>query len=156
MGRDSESGLITGERLLDDVDRMIADAVRFGRPLSVAVAGLSAEGGPPDAADILRVAGLIQSGVRTCDLAGRLDDGMFLLALSGTPARAAVTPLTRLQQEVAELAPATSGGLRVAVGVAALSGLMSMEELVVRAIGLSDQAQQRGPGMMCLDPEPAR
>ena len=155
VGRDTESGLITGERLLEDVDRMIADAVRFGRSMSLAVACLDGDDTAPDSDDVVRVADVLQSGIRTCDLAGRMDDGAFMLVLTATNLSAAVTPLTRLQQAVVALPSPQAGQLQLAVGVASLNGLMSVEDLVVRAIGLADQATEWGPSMMCLDPQPS-
>jgi diguanylate cyclase (GGDEF)-like protein len=153
--RDPLTGLVTGERLLEDIDRMIADAVRFRRPLTVAavqvddVDGLLADGGRP-ALDCVQVhlAGVIGSMVRATDLVGRLDDGQFLIAMTATTPEAALLPVQRMQAAVDATpvaAAAVTRAVSVSVGLAGLRGLMAVDELVWAAVRVVGEAAADGP-----------
>ncbi len=148
--RDPLTGLVSGERLLEDIDRMIADAVRFHRPLTVAVVTIDDADGLLDrigqaGMDCVhaQVAGLVIDGLRTTDLVGRLSEGQLVLAMTATTPQAALLPIRRLQEAVRSAPSATPLSrqpVTVSVGVCELTGLMAVDELVWSAMKAAEEA----------------
>lgn len=149
--RDDLTGLPCGERLLEEVDRFLADAIRFRRPLTVALAelddvdvsGQALDAGLADA-HLLHTAGLMSQCLRTSDVLGRLDGRQLLVVMPGTAADAARQAVRRIQARLAEV-PMHGVGLQLSVGMAALSGLMAVDELVFEADSALHTARAAGP-----------
>ncbi|WP_157965541.1 GGDEF domain-containing protein [Euzebya rosea] len=163
--RDPLTGLPVGEPLLQAADRVLADAIRFGRPLTVGlleVHGLDgvrgAHGDGVGDGVMIHVTGLLVACLRTSDLLGRLGGDQLLVAMPGTDATSAMHAARRIQDAL-QARPCTVGevvrSLEVTVGLAALSGLMAVDELVFRADAALATARTKGPSGLHLMPEPA-
>jgi diguanylate cyclase (GGDEF)-like protein len=157
--REPVTGLMTGELLLEGIDRMIADAVRFGRPLTVAVAHVDGADEVrrtlgPAALDrvLVQVTRLMLADLRTCDLIGRLDAGQLMMVLSATSIQSAMLPLRRLQQAVRSAAPPSpvSPPTTLSVGLCGLQGLMSVDEMVYDAIRAARKAAAGGGDVVAI------
>ena len=155
--RDPLTGLAMGERLLEDTDTFIADAVRFGRPLTVAIADIDGFGklntdrGPALADAILvHIAGRLEEELRSSDLVGRLGSDEFLMVMPGTGADHALIAVRRIQERLQRLPYALPDGRRIhasiCVGVAGLQGLMAVDELVFEADKALERARRQGRG----------
>ena len=123
---------------------MIANAVRHGQPLSLALADLDRFKAVNDRARPRRRRRravplrrrLVGEAVRQGDLFGRLGGEEFVLLLVNTPGEAAVAVIDRLRREVATQTLATEPPLTVTTsfGVAELlPGETSLDALIARA-----------------------
>ncbi len=148
-GDDPTTGLPVAERLLEIVDTFVADAIRFGRPLTVALVTVDGVEGAEEATVerlVLGVARLLQKGVRTSDIMGRLGN-QLLIAMPGTSGAQALRAVQRLQAVV----PGSGASPVVTVGLATLRGLMSVDELVFTADRACQAALAQGPGGVLLE-----
>ena len=163
--QDPLTGLPVGEPLLQAADRVLADAIRFGRPLTMGLLevhgldGLRATHGDGVGDGVMiHVTGLLVACLRTSDLLGRLAGDQLLVAMPGTDAASAMHAARRIQDALHEQpcavgeAPRT---LEVTIGLAALAGLMAVDELVFRADSALMAARVKGPSGLHLMPEPA-
>ena len=155
--RDPLTGLWSAPVLLERVGDLVADAVRYHRPLSVCVVDLdgfgrlNAERGPAVAdAVLVHLVGVVQQQLRAGDLLGRWGPDELLLALVGTPADNVRVLIERLQAAMRVFPFALGEGRRLHVsacfGIAGLEGLQTPEELVAAAEGALDRARLRGRG----------
>lgn len=149
--RDPLTGLPSGESLLAEVDRFLADAIRFTRAFSVGLVqidGLQAcrirEGSAVADSMVIHVAGVMGECLRTSDLLGRLDDDQMLIAMPGTDVGSAHMAVDRISQQL-RATPCRIGHrdrqISATVGLASLFGLMSVDELVYRADTALREAQ---------------
>lgn len=153
---DPLTGLPHGERLLEEVDRHLADAIRFARSFSVAVVEvegldqLRADRGDAIADSwLIHVSGVMTSCLRAADLLGRLVDGQFLIAMPGTDGRSATLAAQRIQGRL-DHEPYKGQRIVVSIGVAPLRGLMSVDELVFTADNALGVARSKGAGALHL------
>lgn len=165
--RDPLTGLVMGERLLEDTDNFLADAIRFGRPMTVAVADvdgftrINAERGPAMAdAILIHIAGLLEEELRASDLVGRLGDDEFLMVMPGTGQDHATIAVRRIQHRLQRTPYPLPDGRRihasVSVGIAGLEGLMAVDELVFQAHKALSVARTSGRGRYHLAGGPGR
>lgn len=156
--RDSLTGLPVGEQLLQDVDRFLADAIRFNRPLSVALVTIdgldevrAARGDGVGDSVLIHAAGLLGQVLRTSDVLGRLGGDQLLLAMPGTDAEPAAQAARRIQAHLAQSPYVSSAGrfaVDATIGLSSLSGLMAVDELVFQADGALAEAVRRGPAAL--------
>ena len=139
--QDPLTGLPVGEPLLQAADRVRAthgDGVGDGV--------------------MIHVTGLLVACLRTSDLLGRLAGDQLLVAMPGTDAASAMHAARRIQDALHEQPCAVgeaSRTLEVTIGLAALAGLMAVDELVFRADSALMAARVKGPSGLHLMPEPA-
>lgn len=164
--RDPLTGLVMGERLLEDADTFLADAVRFGRPLTVAVADvddfarINAARGPAVADAILvHIAQVLQQQLRASDMVGRLGGDEFLMIMPGTGPDPALIAVRRIQERLQRNPCTTGDGRRIhasiSVGIAGLRGLMAIDELVLQADQAMEAARRCGRGCCRLADGPS-
>lgn len=156
--RDSLTGLPFGEQLLQEVDRFVADAIRFHRPLTVAlvaVDGLSevraARGDGIGDSLLIHAAGLLSQCLRTSDILGRLGADQLLVAMPGTDAEPAAHAARRIQAHLAQTPYESAVGsfaVAATIGLSSLIGLMAVDELVFQADGALNEAARRGPAAL--------
>lgn len=158
VAEEPQAGVAAGEQLLHEVDTFVADAIRFGRPLSLAmvqvegVAGCRTQGADDQAEQLLdKVVRLLQDAVRTSDVLGRLEDHL-VIAMPGTDGRHASRAVRRLQAGLTARRHAVEGApVQLTVGLSVLRGLMSVDELVFNADVALAEARDRSPGAVVVD-----
>jgi two-component system cell cycle response regulator len=103
---------------------------------------------------IIREVGLIlQGGIRMADLLCRYGGDEFVLLMSQTPLKRALSLAERLRRLIAQ-SPLTQAGqsvmVTVSIGVAGLQRGMSMEDLIKAADGALYRAKEAGKNRCCM------
>lgn len=147
---DGLTGLLRRERILEQLERELARALRYNRPLSVGMADIDHFKAVNDAYGHLvgdsllsLVARALSSGLRSTDAVGRYGGEEFLLLLPETDAAGALVVAEKLRHLVEELELRTAEGetLRatISIGLASLDELARGEPVTAAAlIGLAD------------------
>lgn len=154
------TGLFRREAILDQLQREVERARRYGRPFSVAMADLDHFKTINDrfghlAGDtvLARVAQTLSSSIRFSDAIGRYGGEEFLLLLPETDLAGAVAVSEKIRRQVEALRVAVPSGaalnLTVSIGVASLDPALAQQENAATAlIGLADdnllRAKQEG------------
>lgn len=157
---DSATGLRSGPAWQREAAIQVTRARIAGDLLAAAIISIDdfqpvAAGGHADAV-LLSVAGVIVSGIRGNDLAGRLGAAEFTLLLSQADATHAPGIARRLQDGVSRIAPWPgkpdgAPGLSTSIGVAFLSeGMTDLTDLLAAADTALHQARKAGPGHIRL------
>lgn len=147
---DGLTGLLRRERILEQLERELARALRYNRPLSVGMADIDHFKAVNDAYGHLvgdsllsLVARTLSSGLRSTDAVGRYGGEEFLLLLPETDAAGALVVAEKLRHlvEGLELRTAEGDTLRatISIGLASLDELARGEPVTVATfIGLAD------------------
>jgi diguanylate cyclase (GGDEF)-like protein len=137
---ESLTGLLRREAILEQLDRELERALRYGRPLTVAMADLDHFKGINDrhghlAGDTLlrRISQIVAGGLRNTDSVGRYGGEEFLLVLPETDILGAATVAekirTLVQRTVVPIEDGTAARVTISIGLA------SLEEVVPREGG---------------------
>jgi diguanylate cyclase (GGDEF)-like protein len=137
---ESLTGLLRREAILEQLDRELERALRYGRPLTIAMADLDHFKGINDrhghlAGDTLlrRISQIVAEGLRSTDSVGRYGGEEFLLVLPETDILGAAAVAEKIRTLVQRTAvPIDDGAIaRVTISI----GLASLEEVVPREAG---------------------
>lgn len=149
---DTLTGLLRREAVLTDLQRELDRAVRYRRPLVVAMADIDRFKQVNDryghlAGDMMlrRVAGVIARSLRSTDLVGRYGGEEFLLLLPETDVDGALRVIEKLRAAVEALEVETETGERLAVtisiGLASVADLPSEDGVTVeRMVAAADRS----------------
>ncbi len=159
---DELTGIANRRRAVERLNETIALARRQGTALAIALCDLDKfkavndTRGHPEGDQLLRLsAAAMGSVLRSVDLLGRYGGEEFLVVLPGTDLAGAREVGEKLRRAVTALPfthPATGRGPTVSVGVAALTGDESIEQLVHRADDALYRAKKSGRDRVCADP----
>ena len=151
--QDGLTGL-PNRRVFDEaVEQAMADAKRYGRPLSLAILDLDNfkeinDTMGHDAGDevLKRVAQTLASSVRTTDLLARLGGDEFVLIMPNTDMAQASTLAKRIIEKVRDLDITTPTGHRlgISIGISQWDGASSVEQWLKAADSLLYQAKSLG------------
>lgn len=148
--RDSLTGLLRREAILDRLDRELRRAQRFNRHLTIGMADLDHFKNVNDryghlVGDLMlkQVASALSRGLRATDLVGRYGGEEFLVVLTETDLKGAFTVADKARRLVEEIEVPAAGGLaKVTLSI----GLAGREQLAAdrqpSATALIDQADQ--------------
>lgn len=126
---DGLTGLLTRTEFRHAADRALALTCRTGRPASVVLVDLDLFkqvndnwGHPTGDAVLVAVANVLQAGVRTTDLVGRLGGEEFIVLLPSTDLQAALALAEHLREQVGALScPPVTVPISASLGVASLA-----------------------------------
>lgn len=109
---------------------------------------------------LLHIAGLLTDELRSSDMVGRLGDDEFLMVMPGTGSDHAMIAIRRIQERLQRTPYPLPDGRRihasVSVGIAALNGLMAVDELVFEADKAMQAARRMGRAGCRMAGEPTR
>ncbi len=139
---DPLTGILRREAAMEKLEMEIRRALRYGRPLAIAMADLDRFKQVNDtyghlAGDqvLLRVAGALQGALRGTDFLGRYGGDEFLLVFPETPMEQALDVAERVRKRLEELTIPTADGrlvrLTISLGLAGLSGLDTDEASLI-------------------------
>lgn len=148
------TGILRREAILEQLDRELQRALRYRRPLALALADLDHFKAVNDrhghlAGDLLlkRAAQALASPLRSTDAVGRFGGEEFLVVLPETDLAGAAVVAEKLRQVVEELAVALEDGtvlrITVSIGLAAVDPRAEWSPSALELLGEADKALYR-------------
>ncbi|MBI5971314.1 MAG: diguanylate cyclase [Deltaproteobacteria bacterium] len=153
--RDAVTGMYTGAEFKKLLDTEIKRAERNSKEFSVMMLdidgfkGLKERHGRHDGVEVVKTVGsIIESGLRTFDVAGRVKDEKFAVILPDTPVKNALTPAERLRAKVEErrLKPdGSESNITLSVGISSFpNDSDSLDGLIQSADDALSKAKKAG------------
>lgn len=157
--RDPLTGLHNRRFILEELDRLNAQAKRYGTPFSVVLIDLDHfksvnDTYGHDVADgvLLHLARLLERELRDADISARYGEEEFMVLLPETRAEAAVQTINRLRQHFMESkVPGIRRSLTLSAGVLEWEPGLSLEQVVFKTDQRLAMAKYAGRNQVCGD-----
>ena len=153
---DPVTGVANARHLVEETDRQIAGARRYGHPLALAYVDLDNFKAVNDTlghstGDLLlrEVAMTLERNARPTDIVARLGGDEFAILLPHTDAAAGVTALTRMRTQLLAQMSERGWAVTVSVGIAEMNDhITTVDELVATADALMYDAKRAGKDLI--------
>lgn len=157
--RDPLTGLHNRRFILEELDRLNAQAKRYGTPFSVVLIDLDHfksvnDTYGHDVADgvLLHLSRLLEQELRDADISARYGEEEFMVLLPETRAEAAVQTINRLRQHFMESkVPGIRRSLTLSAGVLEWEPGLSLEQVVFKTDQRLAMAKYAGRNQVCGD-----
>ncbi len=136
---DSLTGLLSERGFYDDAEREVARTRRYNNPFTLLAFQLHCSSREKETACLFQLSSIIKNGLRTTDIAARLDNNQIICLLTETRKYSGDMAANKFLRLVSEK---QSESFQVSFGVVFYNGFNSLKDAVLTACSIADSSAQ--------------